>query len=396
VGQHAKLLHAVFNNQTFGDAVAPNIKQSLGKEAFDYIGSQIDAITNPSQFKDKASGGKLLGFFRGSIVISNLAFRWSSVLIQYVTSPLPFLSEVNPAQLLAVSLEAHQHPLAFVAKAEAESAILRHRQMTAEVAYLEKRVEEGVASKLEKFSQMGMKPLTAVDRFTVAIGWEAVRRNRLAQLRSKNPNAADDILMSTASAFADEVIIKTQPTAEDVYRSPMYRDMDNYKQLVLQFTQPLNVIWNNIRNDVPQAMREAEFHRYMGFIAAYALSGVANAAIGILRGRGPDDPDEEGAWAKYWIHASTAQFTDAIPLVGNIVTSLTRRAITGDSGYVNDNNTPATSALIQALSMSFSEEPDMKKIILNAATGIGMMAGAPVRGSLDVVQLGESIFGSKE
>jgi len=392
VGLHAKLLHGVFMNQTMGDAVLPNIDQSLGKEAVDYIKNQIDTITNPSHWSEKASGGKLLGAARGSIVISNLAFRWSSVVMQGLTSQLPFLSEVSAAQLLAVSTEAMTDMPEFTKRMEAESAILRHRQMTAEVAYLEQRIEQGVASKLEKLSQIGMKPLTWIDRYSVAIGWEAVRRAELDEFLSKGVEENDAKL--AASAYADEVIIKTQPTSEEVYRSPMYRNMNEYKQLVLQFTQPLNVIWNNLRNDIPDAVREHEFRKYMGFIAAYALSGIAVSAIAVARGRGPDDPDEE-KWLRYFLHATTTQFTDSIPLVGGIATLLTRKAIVGDTGYLNDMNMPAASGIARAGVMMLGQDPDYGKVAKTLGTSIGLFVGAPVKGALDVWELGKAIAGEE-
>jgi hypothetical protein len=318
------------------------------------------------------------------MVISNLAWRWSTVLMQWATSPLPFLSEVNPAELLAVSMKAYFNPIKFVKEAESNSATLRHRQMTPEVANLGRRVEQGVATWLERVSEIGMKPLVGVDRFSVAIGWEATRQKKLRQLieeNNKRPEKArinEETLMEDAMAYADEVIIKTQPTSEEVYRAPMYQQHDEFTQLVLQFTQPLNVIYNNIRHDIPQAARDGEMNKIIGFIAAYALSGAAIGAISVLRGHGPDDPDGE-KWAKYWLHASTMQFTDAIPFVGPVVSSLTRKMIVDDTDFRQDKNMPAVELFYRGAMGLMRDDPDFARSLFTMAEGTGMMFGAPTK-----------------
>jgi len=386
VGMHAKMLHAVFANNIQGEALMDNIEQSLGKKATDYLTKQIDTITNPSQFREPNPGGALLRFFRGSMVISNLAWRWSTILMQHVTSPLPFLSEVNPAELLAVAMKAYVHPVQFVKDAESNSATLRHRQMTPEVANLGRRVEQGVATFMERLSQKGMAPLTGVDRFAVAIGWEAVRQKALRKFAAENDAKADTDpeklndgeVAEKAMAYADEVIIKTQPTSEEVYRAPMYQQHSEFAQLMLQFTQPLNVIYNNIRHDIPQAVRDNEMPKVMGFIMAYALSGAAIGAIAALRGMGPDDPDKE-KWVRYFIHAGTMQFTDSIPLVGPVISSLTRKLIVGDTDFRQDRNMPAVELFYRGGMNLLKDDPDFAKAFWTMAEGTGMMFGAPTR-----------------
>jgi len=378
MGMYVKTLRGIFKSSTMSETLRKGIVNALGKKAWDFIDNQIATITNPAEFIGPASGAEALNLFRGSMVVSNLAWRASSVLMQIVTSPLPFLSEA-PAQLYAVAAEAMvKNPFKFYKEIEEKSAYLRNRQIDPTMAKLEQRTEQGVATAFEKIGRAGMIGLTMADRISVAIGWEAVRRKQRGLGMSE-----DD-----AREYADRVVIKTQPTSEDIYRAPMYRNMTPFKQLVLQFTQPLNVIWNNLRNDIPAAAQDHEYGKIVGFITAYALSGLAIGAIACVRGNGPDEPDEE-KWMRFWLHAMTAQFTDSIPLVGNIVTGLTGTLIVGDnnSWTRNDTNMPAVDLLARAVEGFASDNKNWGKIVTNTAMGMGMMVGAPTRAVKEMADL---------
>ena len=385
MGPYIKQLKGVFQNTNMSESLSGQIRLALGQKANDYITNQIDTITNPNAFKEKASGDDMLSFFKGSMVIGNLAWRWSSVLMQMITSPLPALSKA-PLDLMQVAAEAYIDPIQFYKKIEEQSAILRHRQLTPEQAALEERIEQGLGTKIDRFAQAGMKGLVWADRHSVAIVWESIRRNSYKKQYAKMTEAqkADPAKMAyidqRAKDDADLFVQQTQPTSEEQYRAPMYRDPNAYKQLILQFTQPLNVIYNNLRHDVPDMVKEQHIAQAVGMISAYAISGVAISAVAVLRGRGPEDDDEE-KWARYWLHALTSQFTESIPLVGQIITSLTKLAIVGDneSWMRNDTNMPATDFLARGIEGLFSDNAKVSDIAWNAAKGLGLMAGAPVK-----------------
>lgn len=385
VGPYIKRLRGVFRHGSYSDALRNSIKQSIGQKALDYIDAQIDTLTNPAEYKEKASGAEALTFWKGSMVVSNLAWRWSSVLMQLVTSPMTGYAEA-PLHMLPSSIKAYTNPLGFINDIEARSTLLKHRQLTSEQAILEKRNQLGVATFLEKTGRLGMKPLAWADRISVAIVWDAVRQKEEDKGASK----------AEAEDYADRYIIKTQPTAEEADRAPMYRDPNAFKQLVLQFTQPLNVIYNNIRNDIPELAKDQEFGKIVGFITAYAMSGIAIGMIAALRGRGPEDDEE--AWARYIIHASTSQFTDAIPFIGQIVTGLTGYAITGDnnSWLRMDKNMPAADSIARGIeSLMNKSGPDYGKFMVNVAKGIGMMSGAPVKAAEEYYNAIASAFGGE-
>jgi hypothetical protein len=373
------------------------IEDSLGRKAWDFISNQIDAVTNPESFRQRADGGDLLSATRGTMIVSNLAFRGSSVFMQLLTSPLPTLA-VAPLDLLKVSLEAWMKPFkigkdsqSFYQKVEDQAPILRHRQLLPEKRVIEQRVEQGVATFFEKVAKVGMTGLNWADRHSVAISWEAVRRAEYRKLyqaltpEQKAEPASLSTINKKAKEAADRFIIQTQPTSESHYRSPMYRNMTPFKQLVLQFTQPLSVIYNNLRHDVPDAVREHEYGRAVGIITAYGLSGLAMGLVGVVRNRGPEDDEE--ARRRYWLHAWTSQYTDSIPLVGQFITSITKHAITGEdeSWITMDTNMPVADLFAKSVRGIIQKNPE--KIIKNAVLGTGMMFGAPTRAVMNTIEL---------
>ncbi len=236
-------------------------------------------------------------------------------------------------------------------------------------------------SGLKRFNQIGMKGLEYADRITVAIGWEAVSRQRLKDFPQYGEFAAKE--------YADKVVIRDQPSSDPLYRAPIYRQKSEALKLILQFTQPLNVIWQNIRYDMPKAVKEKEYARAVGYIAAYALSGLAIGLVRSLRGYGPDDDDDS---VRYWTHAATSQFTESIPLAGEAITALTRYLITGNTMYMPDNNLPALTDAINGV-MDI-KRGDLDKALWSFGTAAMQTTGLPARTVLDTKRFIEGVNGN--
>jgi len=407
VGPYIQILRGIFLNGQFSSTLRQSVIDSIGQQGWDYLTKQIDTLTNPSEFSEKASGAEALNFWRGTVVVSNLAFRWSSVMMQALTSPLPGFVEA-PAEMAVVAAEAMIDPLKFHRKVEDKVAVdgvtplgtwLKHRQLTEETKILNKRKELGFSTTMENISIIGMKGLEWADRHSVAIVWEAVFRKQMRLSQDSKQTVLDREI--EAGRYADRFITQTQPTAEEADRAPMYRNPNVFKALILQFTQPLNVIWNNIRNDLPQAAKEQQYGRIMGFITAYALSGLAIGLTAVARGRGPDDDDDGEAWARFWIHASTSQFTDSIPFIGQYVSGLTGYMITGDNNSWIRRGVDLAAFDLWAKSLEevtkgfHGGDVQLQKVIINSLKGFGMMNGVPVRAIEEYTSLVMKGFGQE-
>ena len=377
-GKHAKTLQAVFGSAQYSTAIKDAIIANAGREGWRYIEDFISIVTNPASFEPTEMGAPFIRFLRGAVVQANLAWRWSTVLVQVLTSPLPFLAHTSPGMMMTVAAEAAtRNPIKWYKDIEKKSAILKNRQLD-ETAELIKTMGE---SRLKAINQIGMKGLEYADRITVAIGWEAVKRQRLKDFPQFGEHAAEE--------YADQVVIRDQPSSDPLYRSPLYRNKSEAMKLILQFTQPLNVIWQNLRYDMPKAVKEREYRKAVGYITAYALSGLAIGYVRSLRGYGPEDDDDS---TRYWVHAATSQFTEAIPLAGEPITALTRYLITGNTMYMPDNNLPALSDAVNGV-MALKRQ-DWDRALWSFGTSVMQTTGLPARAVLDTKRFIEGVNGN--
>lgn len=404
-GPYARQVKSVLFNSTFSGNIIEQLRNAAGDDGVKYLKSYTDLLMNPSAGSSVVPGASKLNFLRGSQVVANLSWRWSSVAMQLMTSPLPFMAEA-PGELAAVTAEAWASMkwADWYKAIEEKSPILRNRQMSQEYAWLMGLEETGVSGAFKKFGQIGMKGLVFADRFSVAVGWEAVRRKTVKKLMAAETGEISQERLADieeeARAYADEVVIRTQPSSENMFRSPIYRNMNTFMQLVFQFTQPLNVIWNNVRYDMPQALREREFGKFMGYMMGYILSGIAVGAIRAARGRGPDEDDDDRVKVGYWTHALGSQFFESVPIAGELLSMLIRSMLTGERMTVYaDSNIPALQTSLEAVAVlsdamdgSVSEE-SVKKNLGKLLGGMGQVAGLPTRAAEEYYRI---LFGGNE
>ena len=385
VGPWAKKMRMIFSNSQFSTGIAETIRVISGQQGMKYIKDFIDSAVNPYSFKRREDGQELIGTWRGKVYVGMLAYRVSSYLMQTITSPLPFIADA-PLETMAVAAEAYTsgNPVRWYQEIEKKSSALKHRQMDPALAdYLNMR-EVQERSMAAKIGQAGMDPFVNIDKLSVAIGWEAVRRRKKAQFVGENVD--EKVAELRARDYADQIVRQTQPTSEAMFRSPLYRNMDTTKQMFLQFTQPLNVIWNNIRYDVPQEWVNHNKGRAIGLIMAYVMSGLAIGMIKLVRGRGPDeDDDDEAKWAKFWMLAASSQFTESVPVVGSLLNGVVSTAVTGTPMIFNEQGLPAADALAKGLNrLSTSlrkgegmNKKDIKFVLMSGFKGLGLMSGFP-------------------
>jgi hypothetical protein len=189
-----------------------------------------------------------------------------------------------------------------------------------------------------------MKGLEMVDWACVAPGWLAVYNREMARLQKANEGLAADRQLSMADmeyeavAKADDIVRLTQPSGRDTDQAPMFKNTPQAMKAFLQFTQSLNVIWQNIRYDMPAAVREGQMLQVVGGITGYILAGVS---LGLLtEGLGGDDEDEKKkvAWQRQLLYYSFTQFTDAVPFIGDAATKAWETAATGRFQWSGGDN----------------------------------------------------------
>lgn len=387
MGVWAKDMKSIFTHVEYSAGINEALRMVGGTHIQRYIGDFIEAAVNPNGYKTRGNGVELIKTMRGKVMSTMLAWRVSTFLVQMATSPMIGIAYC-PGDFLKTVLKAYTsgNPIQWYKSIEEKSAILRNRQLDPFIGRLKDLYEKGALGKGGMLAELGFRYLNFADRFSCAIVWESIYQNNL-----KKSNENGDPIMTDAEAVhqADMVILQTQPSSDDMFRSPLYRDVESWKAVLLQFTQPLNVIWNQLRYDVPEALRERELGRFFGVITSYALSGLAIGLIKMIPvvggGGGPPEGADKEELERYFASYLFSQFTDSIPIIGSDVTVFLRQLITGDQQIRMGNNVPLANYGIKlagdiaALLRNGTDATSKQwhQILYDGAITAGLITGSP-------------------
>ena len=385
-GEYVKKLRMIY-----GSANANGLKSlyeaRYGHDMGRWINDLINSYANPDGFNENTTqGDALVKFFRAGTAMSYIGFRFSSFVAQMGTSPLPFLAHapVELVQEYGVMLK-RMNPVAYYQEVEKNSPFLASRQPEDMLEAFDNLTNRGATKLLRKEGFVAFKMFTFADRLSVAMGYEAVRKKFIADNAEKYfADGKSDLLEAHAHQKAAEVVTESQPMGNAVFRPSMYRNINGWQNVFLQFTQPLNVIYNNLFFDVPNAIKDKEFGKAVGYGLAYALSGLIMAAINHARGNGPDDEDDV---AKYYIWGATSQVTDSLPLVGDLASGLTRALIAGDNISISDSNIPMLQSVGRAANTVLSDDKEWDAKFLASLEAIGVMTCQPVKATKEYVNM---------
>jgi hypothetical protein len=339
----------------------------------EYLKRYISEIANPISYKDRDYSESLIRQMRGGVSIGYLAWRWASVANQLVTSPLPYVAYA-PGHMLGSAAQLISNPMRFIEEVEGMSVILRHRQIDPIYERIKNLDREGWEGVTKKIGETGMLGLAFADRWSVALGWKAVYDKQMAKTHDHEASVV----------FADDVTLKSQPSAYGADLSPLFRDNNEWKRIVTQFGTQLNVIWQQIRYDMPLAAKEKRFGEMVGILMATALGGIALGIIRKLRGKDepPEDPEK---WWVDWAYYAFSQGFSSVPLIGGEIQASMKRIMTGEFTWQENDNFPAVMAMLSAsekiakLEGKTGEELKLaqRKIIDDAIESGMMFAGLP-------------------
>jgi|GEM_PF-2688825 len=367
--EHAKVLTNVYKGSAL---FRERLAQTHGDAAVSALDAIITEIINPELITMMNKNDTILKMLRGNLSIAYLGFRLSSVLKQLITSPWPAFQEVGFG-LFPVAMRSMVNPIGFTKKAEARSTILRNRTMDMIIEYMKHTVGESKFTEIQKsIGAFGMKGLELVDRYSVAIGWQAMYEKVLRETNDES-KAIDE---------ADRMVQLIQPSSTGYDNAPMYQTKNEYMKVVLQFTQQLNVVFRNIyldapqdikgamRKDLPKSVRIKHFEHLLGIMVSYAIAGGLLTAM-ITRPK--DDPEEE---KKRLAWGLTTQFTESLPFIGEEISQIMQYAFTGEkSMQYGDSLIPGFSKFVQG-TMKLSQG-DIEVGIYRTLEGAGMMGGVP-------------------
>lgn len=399
------------------------IEARYGKPMMEYIDSYINEVANPNANKVRERGAEFLHILRGKTAPAYLGWKFSGIVKQGLTSPWPYMQFVNPAEYLAAATKCWTTGGKYYDAIKEKSAYMASRVMDP-INELVDEMADNAKSKVDRawsnFAKKGMAGLEWIDWTCVAPGWlacyekeynrlqnmsEAKYQEKIAELTEKNMTAEvgtsewmsreqieqtakqelmDDI-ESAAVTYADDCTRACQPSSRLTDLAPLFKNSSEAMKAFLQFQTSLNVIWQNIRYDIPYNIRQKEFKKIVGTVCGYVLAGIfMNSVMDGVKG---DDDDDDMQALRNLLFYSTTQFTDAIPMIGSDITNMMDQVITGKRGFAQSGTdmTPSATKLMSALQKATNG--DFKKAASLAAEGIGLGLGAPVSGTKEIYKL---------
>lgn len=162
---------------------------------------------------------------------------------------------------------------------------------------------------------------------------------------------------------------------------------------MLQFQSSLNVIYNNLRHDLPNAIKNKQYKRAAGIVTGYALAGIMTGLVTEGFGGGDDEPDTADK-VKKTIYFAFTQGTDSVPVINGMVTSLSEKLITGKTSYRGSSSLyPAFEKAVQGTAAL--RDADIQKAASRYAEAAALTLGLPTSGTKEAIYAAEQVFNGK-
>ena len=400
------------------------IENRYGKDAVKYIDEYIAEVANPNANNATGALDTIVRTLRGKTAPAYLSWKASSIIKQAATSPMPYMQFVSPAEYLKASYKIIKSKCKLYDDIKEKSIFMNNRVMDPLIDLIKEQTENAtnpVTSKLNKVSAIGMQGLEWIDWACVAPGWLACyekKYNELekandielieAQIREENemldPSNPDRMtndqikaaaeerakseeeIENEAVQWADDCTRLCQPSNRKVDLAPLFKKGNEVEKAFLQFQTSLNVIWQNLRYDIPYAIRQKQFKQVAGMILGYTIAGILVNAI--TEGIKPkdDDEDKELSVLRKFLYYSTTQFTDAIPVLGSAISAIDNMLLTGDKGLTSSSNDLIPMFTKAATGTQSAIKGNWEKAAKNYAEAAGLATGLPVSGTKEALR----------
>jgi hypothetical protein len=303
----------------------------------------------------------------GNAGAAYIAFNVPAWLAQYPNSIAAFFGKADARFILSSCLEVFKPGNDLVERVYEKSPKVKQRVINVAEEYRQYLAEQ--PGKLKqwqaKFIELGMKGQRHADKTMVAAGWWALYQTAL-----KNGMAEED-----AVVYADEITAETQPDLTALETSPLYKDTGLGK-LFLRFSQPLNVVWQNMTYDSVMS-REKSFGSAVARLTAYGVAALIVAAMrGGLAKKDGEDMDADELMRRVFYYLVVSQISESVPLISNMVSGRMEQLITGEGAVYRDNYFELASRILDIPGRITRE--DFEGAIKDAISALGLGAGLPV------------------
>lgn len=373
------------------------LENAYGSEAVRYLDKQVNTIIDPTAGRVYSDSDKLLRVIRGNTAAAYLGFKLSGIIKQGITSPAPFMQYVNPIHYAKAASDLAFHHKEMVDFIYSRSKLMQDRSfdmMQTVTEELAKQAKTKAGKALTQVQQFGMQGLEMIDKACVAPGWLAAYREEAARLTEANKELekprTDNEIDRAASRYADDVLVRTQPSGRAEELAPLFREGGEALRLLLQFQSSLNVIYNNLRHDLPNAIKNKQYKRAAGIVTGYALAGIMTGLITEGFGGGDDEPDTADK-VKKTIYFAFTQGTDSVPVINGMVNSLAEKLITDKTSYRGSSSLyPAFEKAVQGTAAL--RDADIQKAAGRYAEAAALTLGLPTSGTKEAFYAAEQVF----
>ena len=388
----------------------------------------IAEVANPNATSATGAIDSIVRTLRGKAAPAYLSWKLSSIIKQAATSPAPFMQFVSPVEYLKANLDIIASKGTIYDDIKDKSVFMANRTMDPLLDLVKEQLEaktNKLEHKLNEFGAIGMQGLEWIDWACVAPGWLACYRKKYAELvKANDPSLIEeqviaennmldpsdparltkdeiraevesrlmneDDLEKAAVHYADDCTRLCQPSNRSVDLAPLFKNKEKNSEVtkaLLQFQTSLNVIWNNIRYDIPFAMRQKKFKQIAGIIFGYVFAGILVNSI--TEGYKVNDEDDEEKKRlerlRKFLYYSTTQFTDAIPVIGGAVTQANSKIIGGNKGFAT-SSTDIFPMFTKAIDGTKAiTQGDWEKALWKYGEAAGLATGLPVSGTKEVL-----------
>jgi len=382
---YVRRLNRIFKSRS-AKGLRANIESVYGKRILKDIDNHINEIANPQDMMTDRDADKIVKFFRGKLYEAYLGMKLSSFFLQVITSPAPFLREVNALKLGENILKVAMHPVETWKFITELSPMMENRIMNPMVEDVEQEKKDYTASKgKRRFNNATAKLtelLTVADRWMVSAGWLACYEK---QLEIETQNGVDpETAVQNARKYADTVVYETQPMSDRTEMASLFKQGGAAWQLLTQFQVSLNVIWNNLAYDTAySAIKNKKLNKQQTYtVLAYMLAGLV--LYGVQEGFLDDDDDKTKGEkvadiVKKLLYASSTQITSSVPLFGSEADYLLKGIATGERNNYSRKMYPALSTTVEGLGSMMGNGVNWNNV-KKTAEGVGLFTGIPVSG----------------
>ena len=364
-----KRLRAIVSSE----AVQTALRQKHSPQAVRWLREYVDVVANPNIYKTWSQAENLARTIRRHTAVAFLAWKLSTALKQGV-SLVRYMPEAGH-HLLKAGLEAAtdwQRVREFVTS----------RDPMVEFAALERELEEIKAARpdayrdmVRRFGEIGLKGLVWFDAPARTIGWYGVYLAEHERAVAEGLDAPEADRRATKAA--QSATSRTQAGARAFQLPELYRSGEVYN-LLLQFTNEMNKLWNIVSYDLPSLVRNQQYSRAAMMFAAVGLE--AGLIWTITHRRPPEDEDDLKDIA-------LEQIVSLIPVVGNNIVAIERGFGSGTDVAALSGGAEFASNAYKAMEGMLAGEVDAKALEA-AYRGIAPVVGLPYTGPQNLIEFG--------